>query len=168
MLIFPQESERLTYQPINENDMEQLGGIYNSNPFYLEISERKPQITLEEVRKEYLENRTCENEYTIGIREKEEQKLIGVAKFILCNPHDNNPWLGLLMLHKEKQNRGFAKEFLNTLINWYRENGYVSLHLGVLEKNQSVIPFYEKCGFVTYEERDTKKYGKVFCMSRSL
>lgn len=51
------------------------------------------------------------------------------------------------------------------MIAWYKENGYTSLHLGVLDKNRGVVPFYEKCGFRVYEERMTEKLGLVICMA---
>jgi RimJ/RimL family protein N-acetyltransferase len=162
---FPAESERLQFAPISEHDIAELVEVYNSNPFYMEAAEGKPAITLKEVERDFVENNSYPGSFNIAIREKGKSKIIGIAQFILNNPRDNNPWLGLLMLHKEKQGQGYAKEFLLILLDWYKQNGYASLHLGVLEKNSIVVPFYQRCGFQQYEVLETEKLGKVICMA---
>lgn len=165
MMRFPDSSKRLEFRLVTEKDFEDLVEVYNSNPVYLEISEGTPKITVEAVKRDHEESLSFENGYSVAIREKGASKVIGVAQFIQRNPRDNNPWLGLIMLHKEKQKLGYAREFFEILLTWYQDNGFSSLHLGVLEKNQEVIPFYERIGFVRYGERETPKLGKVICMS---
>ncbi|KGT72871.1 sortase, partial [Bradyrhizobium japonicum] len=139
-----------------------------SLPDYTEMSEGMRIVTLEEVKKNDQENREMADSFTISIREKGADPVIGYAQFILNNPRDNNPWLGLIMFHQEKQKLGYAREFLHALLDWYEANGYDSLHLGVLEKNAQVVPFYEKLGFRQYETRESEKLGKVFCLAYDL
>lgn len=168
MIRFPDSSERLEFSKITENDFEQLVEVYNSNPAYMEIAEGTAEITEDVVKRDHEESMSFENGYSVAIREKGASKVIGVAQFILRNPRDDHPWLGFIMLHKDKQKAGYAREFLVVLLGWYKANGFTSLHLGVLESNQAVIPFYEGIGFVRYEERETPKLGKVICMCYSL
>lgn len=165
---FPKESSRLSFDDMREEDFGDLLQLFNSVPDYMEIAEGKRVVTMEEVKRNYLENQEMADSYTITIREKGRSQVIGYAQFILNNPRDNNPWLGLIMIHQEKQKLGYAAEFLQRLLVWYKENGYTSLHLGVMEKNAQVLPFYEKLGFRRYTIKESDKLGRVFCLSYDL
>ncbi len=163
---FPAQSQRLRYRELGEADLEQLVFLYNSNPVYMQVSAGKPAVTLEEVRRDYAENKEYPDSVELLVSEADSGEIAGVFMFILNNPRDNQPWLGLLMLHSGKQGKGYAKECLQTLVDWLRENGFSSLHLGVLEANRRVVPIYEACGFQVYEVRETEKLGRVICMRR--
>ncbi|MED1784870.1 GNAT family N-acetyltransferase [Brevibacillus fortis] len=162
---FPAHSARLVFQPVTEHDFPELLTVYNSNPDYMEFAFGQRVVTLQTVADDHQDNLKFADSYSFSIREVHGTEIIGIAQFILCNPRDGHPWLGLIMLHSEYQSHGYAKEFLDTLLSWYQENGYTSLHLAVLEKNKRVIPFYEKYGFVAYEEREHEKLGLVICMA---
>ncbi|CAM5793184.1 MULTISPECIES: GNAT family N-acetyltransferase [Brevibacillus] len=162
---FPASSQHLLYFPVEESDFDELLSVYNSNPDYMEYAYGKREVTVQTVESDHAENLAMEDSYSILLRSRSTRDLVGIAQFILRNPRDGNPWLGLIMLHKDHQGKGYAQHFLDTLIAWYKENGYTSLHLGVLDKNRGVVPFYEKCGFRVYEERMTEKLGLVICMA---
>lgn len=161
---FPAASHRLSYETVTPDDFPELLDLYNSNPDYMECAYGKRVVTLDTVQRDDEDNRKFAGSYNLCIRHARTRRLIGIAQFILQNPRDGHPWLGLIMLHANSQGKGYAKEFLDTLIAWYQENGYSSLHLAVLEKNRKVVPFYEKYGFRFYEERMTEEYGRVLCM----
>lgn len=165
---FPASSRRLLYAPVTAGDFPALLDIYNSNPDYLEYAYGQRSVSIDTVLQDHAENAALTDAYSYGLRTASGHSLIGVAQFILQNPRDGHPWLGLLMIARQAQGRGYAKEFLDCLIHWYRENGYTSLHLGVLEKNQAVVPFYESCGFAVYEERFSEKLGRVICMAHPI
>ncbi|MED4754364.1 GNAT family N-acetyltransferase [Brevibacillus choshinensis] len=164
---FPAASSRLVYSPVLESDFSELLHVYNSNPDFMEYSYGQRFVTVEIVEQDHADNMAFAfaNSYSYCLREASSHSLIGIAQFILNNPRDGHPWLGLIMIDSRAQGKGYAKEFLDGLIDWYRENGYTSLHLAVLEKNQAVVPFYETYGFVPYEERVTEKLGRVICMA---
>ncbi|MFS0558348.1 N-acetyltransferase family protein [Brevibacillus sp. 179-C9.3 HS] len=165
---FPANSARLLFQPVTEQDFARLLSVYNSNPDYMEAAYGQRVVTVQTIEADHQDNLAFADSYSFSFRERHGSEIIGIAQFILCNPRDCNPWLGLIMLHSDYQSCGYAKEFLDTLIAWYRENSYTSLHLGVLEKNHRVIPFYEKYGFSIYEERVSEKFGRVICMSYTI
>lgn len=162
---FPVASCQLLYTPVTDRDFTELLDVYNSNPDYMEYAFGQRVVALEAVERDHLDHLEMEDSYSIALREATNGAIIGIAQFILRNPRDGQPWLGLIMLDSRFQGKGYAREFLDTLIHWYKENGYVSLHLAVLEKNQSVIGFYENVGFRVYEERTTEKLGRVICMA---
>ncbi|MGG1660448.1 N-acetyltransferase family protein [Brevibacillus sp. NRS-1366] len=162
---FSRSSARLFYTPVCEKDFVELLLVYNSNPDYMEYANGQRQVTIQTVLEDHEENLSFADSYAFCLREATGGAIVGIAQFILCNPRDGHPWLGLIMLHSRYQKKGYAKEFLDHLIRWYQENGYHCLHLGVLAKNQRVVPFYEKYGFRVYEERETEKLGRVICMS---
>lgn len=161
---FPDSSKRLLYAPVEEREFDELLALYNSNPDYMECAFGKRTVTREAVEMDHADNLAFDYAYSLTMRTHAHRELVGIAQFILRNPRDGHPWLGLIMLHKNHQGKGYAREFLDTLIGWYRENGYASLHLGVLAGNQAVVPFYESYGFRLYEERITDKLGRVLCM----
>ncbi|EJL23798.1 GNAT family N-acetyltransferase [Brevibacillus sp. BC25] len=165
---FPAHSARLVFHPVTEHDFPELLAVYNSNPDYMEFAFGQRVVTLQTVADDHQDNLAFADSYSFSIREVHGAEIIGIAQFILRNPRDGHPWLGLIMLHSAYQSHGYAREFLDTLIAWYRENGYTSLHLAVLEKNSRVVPFYEKYGFVLYEERETEKHGRVICMKYTI
>jgi RimJ/RimL family protein N-acetyltransferase len=165
---FPAESTRLTFAPVTEADFPELLDVYNSNPDYMEMAEGSRTVTLETVEKDHREHLAFADSFSFAIREKGSSTVIGISQFILCNPNDGFPWLGLIMLHSAKHKYGYGREFMEVLIDWYRENGYPELRLGVLEKNLSVVPFYERLGFSVYERKETKKLGRVTCMTRRI
>ncbi|KQL43523.1 sortase [Brevibacillus choshinensis] len=162
---FPASSSRLVYSPVLESDFAELLHVYNSNPDFMEYSYGQRFVTVEIVEQDHADNMAFADSYSYCLRESSSHSLIGIAQFILNNPRDGHPWLGLIMIDSRAQGNGYAKEFLDGLIDWYRENGYNSLHLAVLEKNQAVVPFYEAYGFATYEERVTETLGRVICMA---
>lgn len=161
---FPPASHRLYFVPVTPDDFSELLGLYNSNPDYMEYAFGKRVVTLETVEQDHKDNLAFPDSYSVLLREQCSNALVGISQFILRNPRDQQAWLGLIMLDHHFQGKGYAREFLDLLINWYAENGYSSLHLAVLEKNQVVIPIYEKLGFSVYEERVTPKLGRVICM----
>ncbi|MGE5704305.1 MAG: N-acetyltransferase family protein [Clostridia bacterium] len=159
----------MTFHHLTEEDLFGCLPIYNSNPAFMQMSEGSPVVTIDTVRKDYRETQELTGPYCMGFREKAgDGTLIGLAQFILDNPRDHNPWLGLLMILQEKQRRGYAVEFLAILHAWLKENEFANLHLAVLEQNQRVVSFYESCGYEAYEWRETPTLGKVLCMSIQL
>lgn len=162
---FPKSSAHLLYTPVCEKDFAELLSVYNSNPDYMEYAYGQREVTIQTVEMDHQENLGFADSFCFCLREATDGSIVGIAQFILCNPRDGHPWLGLIMLHSRAKKKGYAKEFLEQLIRWYQENGYSSLHLGVLAKNGHVVPFYEKCGFHVYEERETEKLGRVICLS---
>jgi RimJ/RimL family protein N-acetyltransferase len=165
---FPQNSDRLQFQAVTLENLNDLVPVYNSNPFYLQASTGESVVSIEEIRKDWEENNDYEGSYSLMMREKATGEIVGLAQFILQNPRDNNPWLGLLMIHKEKQGLGYGREFLEVLMSWLAKNGYSSLHLGVLTKNDLVVPFYEKLGFMPYEIRTSQRGDETICMKKRL
>ncbi|MED1795601.1 GNAT family N-acetyltransferase [Brevibacillus nitrificans] len=165
---FPRASRRLAFTPVTERDFPALLAVYNSNPDFMEYSFGQRTVSMEAVAHDHEENLAFADSYSYCLREASSDSLIGIAQFILKNPRDGHPWLGLIMIDSRAQGRGYAKEFLDCLTAWYRENGYHSLHLAVLEKNQAVLPFYEAYGFTTYVERVSEKLGRVVCMAYPL
>ncbi|WP_289141095.1 GNAT family N-acetyltransferase [uncultured Brevibacillus sp.] len=165
---FPETSTRLVFTPVTRENFAELLSVYNSNPDYMEYAYGQRAVTLKEVEADHEENLGYADSFSYCLHEASSGYIVGVAQFILRNPRDGHPWLGLIMLHSDHQKKGYAKEFLDHLIHWYRDNGYSSLHLGVLEKNARVVPFYEKYGFQVYGERITEKLGRVICLGYSI
>ena len=166
MIAFLKESERLVFTPVKREDLAQLMGVYNSNPFYNLVSTGKSDVTLEEIEEDWKYNEEYDDSYSILITDKSNGEVIGHSQFLIRNPRDNNPWLGLIMVEQKQQGKGYAREFITSLMDWLEHQGFESLHLAVLEKNDKVLPFYYKLGFAAYETRQTERYGPALCLKR--
>ena len=55
--------------------------------------------------------------------------------------------VGRIYVLNEFKNKGLGKALLNHCIDKAKEEGFDHLWLGVWQKNQPAIDFYEKCGF---------------------
>ena len=85
------------FKLITEDLLEIVLEILNSNPHYNILANGNPSRTIEEVRKEFI-NQISES-YLIKL----DDKYIGIIDFLANNPNDNHPWIGLLMIHGDYQ-----------------------------------------------------------------
>lgn len=162
---FPRASERLEFEIATAAHFADLLEVYNSNSFFMKLNFGKEQVTIAEVENDHQENEAYACSYAMVMCERGTKKVVGLAHWLLNNPRDGYPWLGLIMLHKEKQGFGYAKEFLDVLRGWYVENGYRHLRLAILQDNAQILPFYEKYGFRIYDTKEIERYGTVICLS---
>lgn len=166
VIAFCKESQRLNYTAVKREDLISLIDVYNSNPFFNLVSTGKCDVTLEEIEADWKYNEEFAQSYSIALTDKKSGTIIGYSQFLTCNPRDLNPWLGLIIVKADQQGKGYAREFMESLINWLEVYGFPSLHLAVLEKNEKVLPFYEKLGFVPYEIKETQRFGTTICMRK--
>jgi RimJ/RimL family protein N-acetyltransferase len=84
--------------------------IINSNHFFNLISNGKEELTPEDLISEINDSTKIGAErYLIKI----EEKFVGIVEFLMRNPNDEFPWLGLLVIKKEFHNQGYAAQALN-------------------------------------------------------
>lgn len=164
---FPKHSQRLNFEPVTEENLDQLLPVYNSNPFFNHLSLQKSKVDREFLLEELEENKMFDIHYERIISLIDTHEIVGVAHWIIENPNDHKPWLGLLIIHQAMQNKGYGREFIEVLISWLKENGFSSLRLGVLKDNTPVLPFYHSLNFTIVKEVTTDKHGQVIVMEKS-
>lgn len=164
---FPVETARLTLAPVTAADLPALLPVYNSNPFFLKLSEGKTELTLDDLATDLAEDAGREGAHHCLLRARD-GTVVGVVKILEEDPRDGRAWLGLLVVHAEWQRQGLAREVMEAISRWLRDNGRHELRLGVLSKNARVVPAWVALGFRGLDVVESERWGRVIRMSRAL
>lgn len=123
--------------------------IMNSHPEYNLLSDGKKYLTKEDMMEEHDEGNELEKErYLI----KYEDQYIGIIDFIMENPRDQMPWLGLLIIHKDWNNKSLAKLALSKYVEIMRSRNISEVRLGCYAENTKGIHFWKNNGFIKIKE----------------
>ncbi|WP_433944474.1 GNAT family N-acetyltransferase [Paenibacillus sp. SN-8-1] len=118
--------------------------IMNSNPAFNLISNDKEELTLQEIIDDRSESvRIGAERFLI----EADHNYVGVIDWLMKNPNDGYPWLGLLTIKKEYQNHGYAKQALSHFYDLMRERGVTELRIGVIANNEPAHLFWHAQGF---------------------
>lgn len=148
---FPTHSKRLTFQVIKEDELALVKEIYDANQLLNEITHGLSYTPEHVIVQDYQETQKSGG-FSYALVETNSDQIIGYIQFILHNPKDQKPWLGLLLIHPTVHGKGYGKEFIESFVSWLASNQYTSLRLGVLVDNTPAIPFYQKVGFKQVKE----------------
>lgn len=117
--------------------------IVNSNPTYNFIENGIAKRELTEIEEEFL------NPETISVFIKLDDTYIGVMDYLMENPKDQSPWLGLLMIHADYQGFGFGAQAYTLYESELRKRGQKKVRIGVIKENKKAKQFWESLGFLT-------------------
>jgi GNAT superfamily N-acetyltransferase len=116
--------------------------IINSNQTYNMIENGNAQRELVEIEEEFL------NPETISVFIKLDDTYIGVMDYLMENPKDQCPWLGLLMIHGDYQGFGFGSQVYTLYESEILNRGLQRVRLGVIKENAKANRFWESLGFL--------------------
>ena len=134
--------------------------IVNSNKRYNVLENGREERTLKEMEEEFL------NEMTESFFIKLDNEYVGVLDYLVENPNDQYPWLGLLMIHHDYQEVGYGKMAYSLFETEARKAGMQILRLAVLTENISARTFWESLGYRRYETKPYKEGKKVDCFEK--
>lgn len=118
--------------------------IMNSQPEYNLLADGKQILDEKDLIEEHEEGRNLEKErYLI----EAEGKFIGIIDFIMRNPRDGKPWLGLLIIHKDWNRKSMAEKALAIYETMMLNRGITEVRLGCFAANQPGLSFWAKQGF---------------------
>jgi len=164
------ETERLTVAPIGDGYLNDLYLVYLSNPDYLHITEGITDGVGVYTRDQMLRDLQVA-EWTgrtpLGVIRREDRKLIGILEYWERSDTDGMPWLGLLMIRRDCQRRGFGREAAKGFLRWAADRGWPEVRLGVVEDNRAALSFWRALGFREYETREKRfpaGVKQVICM----
>jgi len=145
----------VTFEKITEEYIDVIVEITNSNQNYNLMENGSPTRTKEELFKEYFQSTNQSETYFIKL----DDTYIGLIDFLILNPRDGFPWLGLLMIHGDYQGYGFGTNAFVLFEEQIksRENIH-ALRLGVLINNHQAKEFWKSHGF-SYVENKTNTDG---------
>ncbi|MDQ0350949.1 GNAT superfamily N-acetyltransferase [Alkalibacillus filiformis] len=124
--------------------------IFNSNPEYNYIAFDKRHLEDNDILSQYEETAELKtNRYLISLDETP----IGIIEYGMFSPRAHKPWLSLLLIDKEYQGLGYAKESYFLYENLMRDKGVKSIQIAVHAKNKNALDFWVPLGFEKYDER---------------
>ncbi|MDN4592834.1 GNAT family N-acetyltransferase [Polycladomyces subterraneus] len=153
------ETQRLTVARIEDEHLDDLYHVYLSNSDYLRITEGTPDgvgvYTRDQMLRD-LQVAEWTGRTSLGVFRREDRKLIGVLEYWERSDTDGMPWLGLLMIHRDCQRRGFGRESAEGFLQWVVARGWPEVRLGVVEENVDALPFWRALGFREYERKEKR------------
>ncbi|WP_234396842.1 GNAT family N-acetyltransferase [Bacillus massiliglaciei] len=157
-------SKLIEFRSVRLEQMEVLKKIVNSNQAFNHLSEGHPKLNDEEVLKMY---ETSKGQGAVMNFITDDGDPIGVIDYLMENPSDKMPWLGLLIIHSDYQGQGYASKALKKYESLMKEKGIKKVRLGVIKENNPALNFWINRGFSFYEERLGDKWT-VLCFEKEL
>ena len=136
--------------------------IINSNTHYNIVENERAQRELEEIEKEFL------NPVTISVFIKLDDTYIGVMDYLMENPKDQYPWLGLLMIHSDYQGFGFGAQAYELYENEMRNRGLQCVRLAVIKENVKAKQFWGSLGFLNVKAALSENGKGIFVYEKNL
>jgi RimJ/RimL family protein N-acetyltransferase len=144
--------------------------IFNSNPDFVrdsEGSEDRSDYSVEEVsRWPLLTGQARENQRFLALRLRESGKLIGIADLLAPHPRGDYAALGLLILHRAWQGKGFGREAAGTIENVLSSESWTEVEVVVQRVRLRSRRFWERCAYrLTAEGTNENGLRAGFCAS---
>jgi RimJ/RimL family protein N-acetyltransferase len=136
--------------------------IINSNPEYNRFENGKEARTLVDMEEEFL------NPNTISAFIKLDDTYIGIIDYLLENPKDHYPWLGLLLIHSDYQGYGFGAQSYAVYETEMLKRGRKCVRIGVLTENTKAQHFWESLGFIYYNTATSQNGSGIFCYQKQI
>lgn len=137
--------------------------IINSNPSYNILENGKDSRSLNEIEVELI------NHKTVSMYVKLDDTYIGVIDYIMNNPKDGCPWIGLFMIHHDYQGYGFGTQAYLFFEKEMMKVGKKVIRIGVIKENKKALNFWKSLDFkyinmVRHQELDKD----IVCLEKSL
>jgi GNAT superfamily N-acetyltransferase len=100
-------------------------------------------------------NTNVDQKFYIGFFRNNKLELI--IDFYINFPEYNVIWIGLFMINGNLQRKGYGKYIINSFIQASKENGYLSIQLGVIEDNKEGLSFWKSFKFNEIRQKMMKE-----------
>jgi GNAT superfamily N-acetyltransferase len=135
--------------------------MINSNPDYNLVENGNPLRELADIEEEFL------NTDTFSVLIKLDDTYIGVIDYLMENPKDQCPWLGLLLIHGDYQGFGFGAQAYARYESEMRNRGLQHVRLGVIRENVKVKQFWESLGFLYIKTALSENGKEIFVYEKN-
>lgn len=152
----------ISFEEITLENLYIAAEIINSNTEYNVIENGRETSTEKEMIGEFLHSNSS------SLLVKADDTYIGVIDYLMENPKNRTPWLGLLMIHGDYHGFGFGsqsyKHFETELVN----RGANRILLGVIKENKKAHDFWLSLGFSYYNTVISKNQKEIICYEKVL
>lgn len=106
------------------------------------------------------DGKTYDDKFVLGIYHGE--RMVGCADLIRGYPNATTAMLGLLLLSEKHQRQGIGRAAYGLVEAFVKEWGTCDrVRIGVVRRNEDVIPFWTRLGFERTGEIKPYRYGSV-------
>ena len=165
-------SVALTERPHDEMEPQAVLRIFNSNPDFIDDSEGRAgkfAYKLDEVAGwEMFRQPLRAHQRYFAIRPAGGDELIGMGDMLTPHPRGNWAALGLLIMHREWQGRGFGREAAEAIESMLAAERWPELELVVLQNRPRSRRFWERCGYRYLRDSINETQEPVWVFRKSL
>jgi RimJ/RimL family protein N-acetyltransferase len=154
----------IEFQPVTLDRIGILKEIVNSNPEFNLLSDGHSELEDAEILEMY---QSSKSQGAVMNFILDNGRPVGVIDYLMKNPSDKMPWLGLLMIHASYQGHGYAVAAFNEYERLMRNEGAECIRLGVIKGNDRAMKFWRNRGFTFIQEKQGDKWT-VLCFEKKL
>lgn len=161
MMIKEQIRPMVTLDRIKSGQVRAQMRILNSDPCFNRVTKGQDSFSLEEALAEIHDSEVLGTERYFIVKNEEQ---IGILEFLMENPADDSTWLGLLLIAKEHQRKGYGTAVFRLFCTMMVDRGVYKFRIGVSRNNEPAHKFWRKMGFKPID-RITKRDGREIIIS---
>ncbi|WP_226669141.1 GNAT family N-acetyltransferase [Metabacillus litoralis] len=145
----------ISFEKVTDKSIHIVQEIVHSNKEYNVLENGKECRSIKELKEEFI------NGFSHSFLIKVGSNYVGLLDYLEENPKDHFPWLGLLMIRKSEQGKGYAKSAYDLYEERMRRTGKSAIRLGVLKENKKSKKFWENRGFSYFETKPFRNGKEV-------
>jgi RimJ/RimL family protein N-acetyltransferase len=154
------ETARLYIKRLIPSDLDALLEVWLSNPQYLQLTEgsrgQSGHYDLGMLQRDFAIAQVTPGRVFGGIWRKDNAELIGALDWLIQNPNDDHPWLGLIIIQADQQRQRFAHEVVADLVSHLAAKRRYSARAAIIDGNEAGAATMRALGFVPIATRSLK------------
>lgn len=159
MLTLNIKNELFEIKDISKETLIDVLSLYNNTDNFLYATGRDKAMTIDDMNQKYYEALVNIREFFAGLYLDGCSELIGVIRGRIDYDNNSDAWINSLLIKTSYQRKGYGREFLNIILNYFKESyGVTSVNTGIISGNQNGIGFWQSIGFK--QNRTIEKYIK--------
>lgn len=162
----------LAFETLDEaSDPAEILPIFNSNPDWVAASNDfagKTSWNHSDAEMHLWKESRREDSVAFGLRSLQTDELIGLGGLLLPHPTRLQPMVGLLLIHREWQERGLGTQTATALADWLTEAGWQQILATVLKACPGVLRFWNSRGYEIVECAKDQDKRPVWVLGREL
>jgi RimJ/RimL family protein N-acetyltransferase len=165
-------TERLQLRDAEAEDLEHVHRAFSSNPDFLEL---RPDIAaaggydLASVRRYWEGAQFDRVRHVLVVLDGETDETVGLIDFVTESPADGYPWIGLVLVDRDRQRHGIGTEAVGAVAAHLRQQGHAVVRMAVMEGNEAGLAFARSAGFEAVADAPTMgPRGRVLLMELDL
>lgn len=144
----PGAGPRIRLRTTTAIDLPALAGVLVSNAAELPLTGvGTPRVDAHACADLLAMEATREHARCLTIIERATGRAVGLAVLLVPNPADEVPWISLLVIAADVQNRGLGTETAHRLERFLENQGWREVRLGVIAANAGALRFWQRLGY---------------------